>query len=789
MSDGLENADLDRSGETGSTPQTDSKLSETLLENAPDFVYFKDHERRFVCASRPFEVLLGRSESEIVGRRDEDLFPPEVAVQTAEDDRRVIEEGISIVNRLEGTDDPDGRKVWVLTTKIPWRDVDGNVLGLFGISRDITDRVEAEDALRAEIEFTRAALDAQLDTFFVFEPGTGKAVRWNRTFRKVSGYTDEEIGELPAPDSYYSPEDLERAESFIAEVTTQGSGTIELQLICKDGSKIPTEYRVSVLKDRSGEPPHIISIGRDISERRRSDRALHVQRERLARFMDSATDSFHLLDSDLAVIEINETALARIREVESQVRNKEDVVGRSLLDIYPFLRGGSEEAHFREVLSTGEPLTYDSSAEHPLRGTVHMTVQLFMVGDDLGLIATDISDRKRAEEERLNLERQVQHSQKLESLGVLAGGIAHDFNNILVSILGYADLALEDMSAGAAGKNHVEEIIVGARRAKDLATQMLAYSGKGRFELRLFDLSEFVKEMAHLLQVSISKKVLLKYDFAESLPAIEGDTTQVRQVIMNLITNAAEATGDGSGVITVATGLTRRDCVDPPDGQPAEPGPEREYVCLEVTDSGCGMDEATRQKMFEPFYTTKFAGRGLGMAAVQGIVRGHGGSIEVRSQVNEGTSVKVLFPAALKQAGGTESSSASVAEEEPWHGTGTVLVVDDEKSVRGLARTMLELMGFEVLEAADGREAIETFRENMGVIRFVILDLTMPHMDGEECFRELRELKSDVPVILSSGYSAQEITGRFAGLGIRGFIQKPYTVAAMRSKIREALED
>ena len=180
-----------------------------------------------------------------------------------------------------------------------------------------THNTELESALRAETVFTNAALDAQLDTFFVFEPGTGKAVRWNRAFREVSGYTDEEIGELPAPASYYSPEDLERANAFMSEVMKDEYGTIELHLICKDGSTIPTEYRVSLLRDENGDPRYMISIGRDITDRRRSDEALRVQRERLARFMDSATESFHLLDSDLRIIDINEAALARIREVDN----------------------------------------------------------------------------------------------------------------------------------------------------------------------------------------------------------------------------------------------------------------------------------------------------------------------------------------------------------------------------------------------------------------------------------------------------------------------------------------
>ncbi len=781
MGDDFRDAGLDRSRDTG--------LLETLLANTPDFVYFKDSERRYVRASRPFEALLGRSQDEIVGRRDEDLFPPEVAAKGAEDDRRVIEEGTSLINRLEGTEDPDGRMVWVLTTKVPWRDADGGVLGLFGISRDITDSILAENAFKADTEMTNAALDAQRDTFFIFEPGTGKAVRWNRAFREISGYSDDEIADLPAPESYYSPEDLERAAAFTSEVMQREYGTIELQLICKDGRKIPTEYRVSVLRDEEDEPRYLISIGRDISDRIRADEALRVNRNRLARFMDSATDSFHLLDADLRLIDINERALSRIREVDSQVRDKESVVGKSLLDIYPFLRGTDEEARFRKVLETRQPEAYDTFAEHPIHGTVYMAVKIFMVDDDLGLIATDISDRKRAEEQRLNLERQVQHSQKLESLGVLAGGIAHDFNNILVSIRGYADLALQKLSDGAAERDYINEVITGAERATELANQMLAYSGKGRSEVRMINLNELVREMAGLLQVSTAKKSALKYDFADGMPAIEGDSTQVRQVIMNLITNASESIGDESGIITVTTGIARRDGADSADDQTAHDEPGQEFVYLQVTDTGCGMDESTRQKMFEPFFTTKFAGRGLGMAAVYGIVRGHGGSIEVRSEVNEGTSVKVLFPvSAGRAADEPESPGTDVRKKDAWSAAGTALVVDDEESVRGLARAMLELMGFEVLEAADGREAIDVFRANLDDISVVVLDLTMPRMDGEECFHALHELNSDIPVILSSGYSEQEITERLADLSIRGFIQKPYGYETMRSAIRDALE-
>ncbi|MDJ0973437.1 MAG: response regulator [Planctomycetota bacterium] len=649
-----------------------------------------------------------------------------------------------------------------------------------------TERRPPEDGLRTELEFTQAALDALRDTYFVFEPDTGRAVRWNREFRDVSGYSDEEIAELPAPASYYSPEDIERASAFIRDVLEQGSGIIELELICKDGRRIPTEYKVAIIRTPDGGPRYVISIGRDVTERRQADLELRVERERLLRFMDAATDGFHLLDRDLRILAINQMALDRIRMAVPEVTKPQDVTGRLLVDVYPFLREQRLDERFRPVFESGEPVVYDDSVEHPTLGTVHMTIKAFKVGDEIGLIATDVTERTRAAEQRLDLERQIQHAQKLESLGVLAGGIAHDFNNILVSILGHADLAFEEMSLTAPGRRHLMEIVKGSRRAADLATQMLAYSGKGRFELRTIDLNEFVEEMAHLLTVSTSKKSVVQYEFADALPAIEGDVTQVRQVIMNLITNASEALGADSGIISIRTGVTRLDPTKTSELQVAEGDPEGTYVHLEVVDTGCGMDEATLRRLFDPFYSTKFTGRGLGMAVVQGIVRGHNGAIRVRSRPGEGTEVRVMFPA-------VEGAAEPLAREPKtdaatWRASGTVLLVDDEESILFLAREMLEATGFDVVTAANGREALQIFKAQPEAFELVLLDLTMPEMDGEECFRELRKIRADVRVVMSSGYSEQEITRRFTGTGLRGFMQKPYRLTALRAKLREALE-
>ncbi|MBV5339056.1 MAG: PAS domain S-box protein [Deltaproteobacteria bacterium] len=395
-------------------------------------------------------------------------------------------------------------------------------------------------------------------------------------------------------------------------------------------------------------------------------------------------------------------------------------------------------------------------------------------------VARDISERKRAEEERLKLEQQILHAQKLESLGVLAGGIAHDFNNILMAIIGNAELALMKINKESPATDNLHRIEQAAARAADLAKQMLAYSGKGKFVIESINLNILLEEMLHMLEVSISKKAVLRLNLHQHLPAVEGDITQIRQIVMNLVINASEAIGDKSGVIAISTGCMDCDRSYLKDVWLDENLSDGLYVYLEIADSGCGMDRETMTKLFDPFFTTKFTGRGLGMAAVLGIVRGHRGAIKVYSEANRGTTFKILLPASGRPA---EIFNGSPHTNE-WQGNGTVLLVDDEETVRGIGTEMLKELGFTTITANDGRNAVELFKATPD-IAFVILDLTMPHMDGEQCFRELRQLKPDVKVIMSSGYNEQEVTQKFVGKGLAGFIQKPYRLSTLQEVIRK----
>lgn len=449
---------------------------------------------------------------------------------------------------------------------------------------------------------------------------------------------------------------------------------------------------------------------------------------------------------------------------------------------------------FDEVVRTREPVTVEHAFRDEQGQEEVMEIHAVPVFDDAGELIQiveiffDISERKRAEEERLKLEMRVQQAQKLESLGVLAGGIAHDFNNLLVAILGNADLALMGLAPESTGREEVLEIKKAAIRASELSNQMLAYSGKGKFVVEAINLNRLIEEMGHLLRVSIPKKVVLRYDFAGNLPATEVDATQIRQVVMNLVTNAAEAIGEKSGVITVSTGIMDASRSYLAETYVDEDLPEGYYVFIEVSDTGCGMDSNTKYRIFDPFFTTKFTGRGLGMAAVLGIVRGHRGAIKVYSEANEGTTFKVLLPYSEKpsEPGGDAKKETPVVKD--WKGSGLVLVIDDEESVRNIAALMLQQLGFSVMTAGDGRKGLDVFRENGDEIDLVLLDMTMPHMNGEETFRELRQLRPDIKVVLTSGYNEQEATHRFSGKGLAGFIQKPFSLDVLAAHIRKALE-
>ncbi len=559
--------------------------------------------------------------------------------------------------------------------------------------------------------------------------------------------------------------------------------------IADDGDWRTIQWALTGLTGPRSEVEGFTAVGRDVTEARRSERELRLAHERL---------SFHLLNTPLGFIEWDSEF--RVTHWSPRAEkifgwSKQEVRGRKLGD-WRFVH----EDDAKEVT--------ERAGELMRGGRVHMQNRNYtrsgdvvhcewfnsaLLDDDGNLVSIlslvlDVTERVEAQRDREQLESQIQHAQKLESLGVLAGGIAHDFNNLLVGILGNADLALEDLSEVAPARTTVSEIRRAALRASELTNQMLAYSGKGRFVIQPVDLNEVMSEMSHLLRASISKNATLRLAPAKDLPPVEVDIAQIQQVVMNLLTNASDALQDESGVITLASGV-----IDADDDYLATTYLDEDltpgrYVYLEVCDTGCGMDEETRTRVFDPFFTTKFAGRGLGLAAVLGIVRGHRGAIKVYSEPGSGTTIRVLLPASEESEPVAVGEDPADDQHEPVDG-GTVLVADDERTVRDVAAAMLERSGFEVIKAGDGAEAVDLYRQSPDRIDAVLLDMTMPNMNGERAFTELRRLDPDVRVVLASGYNEQDATNRFAGKGLAGFIQKPFQYKELVRRIRTAIRN
>ena len=518
--------------------------------------------------------------------------------------------------------------------------------------------------------------------------------------------------------------------------------------------------------------------------RHRMERELKASESRMRAIIEHALDLVLILDGS-GLVTYGSPAAAKILGYATGER-----VGQPAVDlIHPDDRKAYAAILGDLVKTPGASLTLEIRALHK-NGTPRLMEAVAQNALDVpgvhGIVvnARDITERRQVELDRQLMEAKVQQSQKLESLGVLAGGIAHDFNNLLMGIMGHAGLALMDGNADPSLRRRLHQIEVAATRAAELTNQLLAYSGRGKFQIEPLSLSRLVDEMENLLETVISKKAILEHHYAPDLPLIDGDATQIRQVIMNLITNASDALGDRTGKITISIGIMES---GPQTPCLAGTPPEGISVFLDVTDTGTGMEPDTLTRIFDPFFTTKFTGRGLGLAAVLGIMRGHHGAIQVTSRPEAGTSFRLLFPR-------SHQTHAPEVWEDPsvqaYQSQGVILVVDDEEAVRSVASSTLERCGFTVQTATNGREGLKAYREQENRIRAVVLDLTMPILSGDEVLADLRSggiPGSTVPVLLSSGYSSSDVAGNLQRFGPIHFLQKPYHPGDLIQKIRVCL--
>ncbi|KAA0893997.1 PAS domain S-box protein [Oryzomonas rubra] len=539
-------------------------------------------------------------------------------------------------------------------------------------------------------------------------------------------------------------------------------------------------YALIALLFLAGEASLIAYLIRSRRSRIQKEKELQKSEEKYRRIITTAREGIIVTGQDYSITYVN----SHISDLLGYA--PEELIGTPL----PHLVPGDDSSSILTRMNSrrrGESGQYECRYRRKDGSSIWLLVSATPILDDEGrfqgsfAMFTDLTDLKQAEEDRLNLERQLLHAQKLESLEVLAGGIAHDFNNILTSIIGYTELAMLRLNPDSPVRDNLKRIEQSAQRAAELARQMLAYSGKGNFVVEPVDLNRLVEDIGPLIEAAIPKNVQLRFEPTNPLPRVTADAGQIRQVVMNLVINASEAIGDHDGSITIGTGWKNCDQGYLRGAWLSDNIAAGLYVYLEVTDTGCGMDRETKAKIFDPFFTTKFTGRGLGMATVQGIVHGHKGSIQIYTEPGKGSIFRILLPAAGEQAG----YASAERQETDFQGDGTVLLVDDEEDVRDIGREMLQLLGYTVVTADDGAEALAAFKENPAVTG-IILDLTMPHLDGEHCFRELRKLDPKVKVIMSSGYSVHDIARKFAGLGLAGFIQKPYTLSSLRQVLMDS---
>lgn len=497
---------------------------------------------------------------------------------------------------------------------------------------------------------------------------------------------------------------------------------------------------------------------------------LQRERDKSNKTLYAIGDGVITVDSRGQIQFINRAAIALVG------RETFEAVGRQLEDVYVvrYEENRTENTGERVAILTGK-----GGNEYFIE---EVRTNLTEVGvDESGVVIVfrDVSERNRSWEEKRALEQQFQHSQKLESLGVLAGGIAHDFNNILAVIICNCSLAIQRPKMA---EELILEIEKAAERAADLCRQMLAYAGKAQFVQSHVNMSVLLDEMLKMLRATIHQNVFIKPDLAADIPYIKCDASQIRQIIMNLIINASEAIGEAQGEIHVSLAITEVQQEKDHLGRIIAPGL---YACLEITDNGCGMDEETNKRIFEPFYTTKFTGRGLGMSAVLGIIRAHKGALQLSSQPGRGTTFKVYLPIETGDSAGEPLQQVSSVS---WRGSGTILLVEDEPQLMLVAKTLLKALGFDVFEAENGRDALELYRKNADYISIVVTDVGMPVMDGYDLFRELKKIKPELPIIISSGYGDMTIESQIPEEETAGYLSKPYNLDQVRKLLRSVEE-
>ncbi len=685
----------------------------------------------------------------------------------------------------------DGTPGWTFSRAIPMLDANGQIVEWFGTASDIIERKQAEEALRESEARERARaveLEAIMDavpvpTFISRDPECREMIGSRASYELLRVHPGSNLSKADPdrPEVAHFRAMTGGQEIPVQDLPTQRAAAsgetirnYEFDFVFDDGSCRTVLGDAVPMWDESGRPRGAVAAFLDITERKQAEQRLRDSEQRYRALFESMREGFVLGEMvcdpagkpiDWRYLDVNPACETMLR------RKRDEMVGRTYREIFPDAPWEYWVPAFGEVALSGNPVRLEHYGSN--MGRQYEVIAYSPRPGQFAAIFTDVTDRKAAEE-------RLRQAQKLESVGLLAGGVAHDFNNLLTVILGNASSALDQCPSC----EHSKAIVSAAERAAHLTRQLLAYAGKGRSVKEAVDISDLVSRSKQLLGASVPKRVNLVFNLSKDLPAVEEDPSHVEQILMNLVINAGEAIAPKiGGRIEVSTGLSEitPEIARQQSRYEVVPGT---YVWLEVRDNDGGMDEATLSRIFDPFFSTKFTGRGLGLAAVDGIVRSSKGFIEVRSFPGGGTTFRVFLPATGDRRA---PEVGAPVERQPRWSFPTVLVVDDEEMVRKLANMILRRHGYEVLEATDGKHALQVLAESPSLPSVVLLDLAMPVMGGDELVPILAEQYPSLKVIISSGYPEEEARNDFRGTSVAGFLQKPYTAVTLTNKIDEIL--
>jgi len=741
----------------------------TLLHILPDLIWFKDPEGIYLSCNSRFERFFGAAEKDIVGKSDYDFIDRELADSFRAHDRAAIQAGKPCINEEEIVFGDDGHREILETIKTPVYTTDGELAGVLGIGRDITERKKTEEALRESEAKFRLTFDSSPDAININRLEDGLYVDINEGFIQLTGYTRADVAGRTSLELDVWHDAADR-QTLVRRLKRDGfCDNLEARFKRKDGT-LTTALMSARLIQLNGEP-HIISITRDISDRKQAE----AERERLLLAIEQATELIVITDASGTIKYVNPAFEATTGYPCS------DVIGQN-----PRLlkSGRHDRAFYKELWET------------ILAGN-HWTGRLVNRRRDGSLYTAEcsISPIKNRRGEvvsfvwisrditgELELEKRIAQAQKMEAVGALAGGIAHDFNNLLFPIIGLSEMVMEDTAPESLLHENAEEIFKAALRAGDLVKQILSFSRQADRERTPLRIQQILKEVLKLTRATIPANIVITHDLQNDCGLVMADPTQVHQIAMNLITNAYHAVEETGGRIEVRLTETEQDGSDIGRALLA-PG---RYARMTIADTGHGIAAENLPRIFEPYFTTKGQdkGTGLGLSVVYGIVKEHGGDVQVTTEVGKGTIFDVFLPLMKKEPLPDEHASAtSVAP-----GAERILLVDDEAAIVRLEKQMLERLGYRVTARTSSIEALEAFRNAPDAFDAVVSDMAMPNMAGDQLAREIIAVRPDIPILLCTGFSERLDSSTAETIGIAGILLKPVSKSDMADALRKALE-